>query len=556
MAAHWRCGARCVNTCYVDHSDAGPARQIAVFLADDNLIVREGVRALIERHADLTVVGVAADYDGVVDGATAANPQVLVTDIRMPPSFQREGIDAAKEVRKRHPGTGVVVLSQYEDPEYAVSLLAEGSAGYGYLLKDHMAEGNQLVDAIRAVATGGTALDPTIVEALVAPRRRAGRPDPGRGGAARAGSPRASRSRPSPSARRTAPEAVDAEVEAVFVKLAEGVSAGNAGALQRLRLLHQAIVDREEQGETLSRLLPGGLAEKLRQEHRDIGETERVDRDRADERHPGVLDDRRARRPQPAGGPAEHPPGRDESGHPRRGGYGHAVRGRRGHGGVRRAVPAGRPRRPRRGRGVGHARAAGRDQRRAGRRTGLPAFGLGLGLSTGEAAAALLGSAERLEYTLVGDTVNSSQRLQQFAAAGETVMSEATLRALSRPVETAPLGAQLVKGRDTPVSAYKIIHLAGGSGADRPGPTEMTTRTRGADERRATPALDHARRAQDLRGRERAGARAARGRPRRGQRRVRRPDGPVRLRQVDAAEPGRRPRHGRRGRRSSWPARR
>ena len=158
-----------MNVCYVDHSDAAPAGPIAVFLADDNLIVREGVRALIERNADLTVVGVAADYDELVDGATAANPQVLVTDIRMPPAFQREGIDAAKEVRKRHPGTGVVILSQYEDPEYAVSLLAEGSAGYGYLLKDHVAEGNQLVDAIRAVATGGTALDPTIVEALVRP---------------------------------------------------------------------------------------------------------------------------------------------------------------------------------------------------------------------------------------------------------------------------------------------------------------------------------------------------------------------------------------------------
>src|SRR5216684_3481387 len=145
------------------------ARTIDVFLADDNLIVREGVRALIERHPDLRVVGVAADYDEVVTGAAATEPQVLVTDVRMPPSFQREGIDAAKEVRKRFPGTGVVVLSQYDDPEYAVSLLAEGSAGYGYLLKDRVAEGSQLVDAIRVVATGGTALDPSIVEALVAP---------------------------------------------------------------------------------------------------------------------------------------------------------------------------------------------------------------------------------------------------------------------------------------------------------------------------------------------------------------------------------------------------
>jgi DNA-binding NarL/FixJ family response regulator len=144
-------------------------RSIDVFLADDNLIVREGVRALIERNTDLRVVGVAADYDGVVAGCATTEPQVLVTDVRMPPSFRREGIDAAKEVRKRQPGTGVVVLSQYDDPEYAVSLLAEGSAGYGYLLKDRVAEGTQLADAIRSVATGGTALDPAVVEALVRP---------------------------------------------------------------------------------------------------------------------------------------------------------------------------------------------------------------------------------------------------------------------------------------------------------------------------------------------------------------------------------------------------
>src|SRR6266700_2945909 len=127
----------------MEHHAAPDRRTISVFLADDNLIVREGVRALIERNPDLRVVGLAADYDEV--------------------------IDAAKEVRKRHPGTGIVVLSQYDDPEYAVTLLAEGSAGYGYLLKDRVAEGSQLADAIRMVATGGTALDPAIVEALVAP---------------------------------------------------------------------------------------------------------------------------------------------------------------------------------------------------------------------------------------------------------------------------------------------------------------------------------------------------------------------------------------------------
>jgi adenylate cyclase len=87
---------------------------------------------------------------------------------------------------------------------------------------------------------------------------------------------------------------------------------------------------------------------------------------------------------------------------------------------------------------------------------GLHPFGLGIGLSTGEVAAALLGSEERLEYTLVGDTVNLSQRLQNLAAAGETVLSEATCRGLSVPADTIALGSQLVKGRDTPINAYKL----------------------------------------------------------------------------------------------------
>ena len=142
---------------------------ITVYLADDNLLVREGVRTLIELEDDLTVVGVAADFDELVSGAESARPQVVVTDIRMPPSFRREGIDAAHRVRKHHPGTGIVILSQYDDPEYAIDLLAEGAAGYAYLLKDRVAEGDQLARAIRAVATGGSVLDATIVDALTSP---------------------------------------------------------------------------------------------------------------------------------------------------------------------------------------------------------------------------------------------------------------------------------------------------------------------------------------------------------------------------------------------------
>src|SRR5947199_1806078 len=148
---------------------ANESGRITVFLADDNVIVREGVRALLAMEADIEIVGTAGDYDELIAGAEAAAPQVLVTDIRMPPSFQREGIDAAKELRKRHPGTGVVVLSQYDDPDYAIALLGDGAAGYAYLLKDRVGEGDQLAKAVREVATGGSVLDPKIVEALVRP---------------------------------------------------------------------------------------------------------------------------------------------------------------------------------------------------------------------------------------------------------------------------------------------------------------------------------------------------------------------------------------------------
>jgi class 3 adenylate cyclase len=259
-------------------------------------------------------------------------------------------------------------------------------------------------------------------------------------------------------ARGLPPEAVDAEVEAVFFKLAQGVSAGNQGALQRLRLLHLAIVDREEQGETLSRLLPGGIAEKVRLEGRRIGETERVE-------VTVVMSDIRA-----YSAIAEHADPSQLAGqlNTHRAAMNQAILGEGGTvmqfvGDAVMAVfgaPVSQPDHADRAVAAAagmHALQAEINDRWLAE--GLPEFGLGIGLSTGVAAAALLGSEERLEYTLVGDTVNLSQRLQQMGSAGETVMSEATLLALSTPVETIRLEAQLVKGRDTPVVAFKILAL-------------------------------------------------------------------------------------------------
>jgi adenylate cyclase len=443
------------QTKHVSDTNATNLGVITIFLADDNLIVREGVRALINRRDDLEVVGVAEDYEGTVAGATETHPHVLVTDIRMPPSFHREGIDAAKEVRKRHPGTGVVVLSQYDDPEYAVSLLAEGSAGYGYLLKDHIAEGDQLIEAIRAVASGGTALDPAIVEALVRPVTSSGELSASEEALlalVAEGKP----IKAIAAARGVPAEAVDAEVEAVFLKLAQGVSAGNQGALHQLRLLHQAIVDREEQGETLSRLLPGGIAEKVRLEGRHIGETERMN-------VTVVMSDIRS-----YSAIAEHADPSQLAGqlNTHRAAMNRAILGEGGTvmqfvGDAVMAVfgaPVSQPDHADRAVCAAfdmHALQAEINERWL--EEGLPEFGLGLGLSSGEVAAALLGSEERLEYTLVGDTVNLSQRLQQLASAGETVLSEPTLRGLSLDIETVALDAQLVKGRDTPVLAFKIL---------------------------------------------------------------------------------------------------
>jgi adenylate cyclase len=426
---------------------------ITVFLADDNLLVREGVRALLAIEPDLEVVGTAADYEELIRGAEAAAPQVIVTDIRMPPAFQREGIDAAKQVRKRHPGTGVVVLSQYDDPDYAISLLREGADGYAYLLKDRVDQGEQLATAIRTVAAGGSMLDPAIAEAMVAPMSGGGlTPDEEQLLQLMAGG------RPIKAiaaSQRTTPAAVSAAIEALFLKLAEQATARTDGALRRLRLLHQAIVDHEEHEQVLSRLLPTGVADKLRGEGRHIGQSERlmvtvllsdirgystIAEDADPTRLAAQLSEHRAVMCQPiiaAGGTVMAF-------------IGDAIMAVFGapfpqadH--ADQALTTAQ---------AMHARQAELNGRWA--TADLPAFCLGIGLSTGEVAAALLGSEERLEYTVIGDTVNLAQRLQQWARPGQTVLSEPTWAALRQAVEVERLPPAQVRGRHAPVGAYRI----------------------------------------------------------------------------------------------------
>lgn len=140
---------------------------IRVVVADDNVLLREGICQLVQRHDDLEVVGTAHDLPSLLAVVEAERPDVVLTDIRMPPTQTDEGIQAAARLRAEHPGTGVVVLSQYVNPAYVLALLADGSAGRAYLLKERLRHVAELMAAIREVAQGGSVIDPTVVESLV-----------------------------------------------------------------------------------------------------------------------------------------------------------------------------------------------------------------------------------------------------------------------------------------------------------------------------------------------------------------------------------------------------
>ena len=144
---------------------------LTVVIADDSFIVREGVAALVEESPELQLAGTASDYDSLLATVSELMPDAVLTDIRMPPTNTTEGIRAAREIRRRHPSIGVVVLSQYLRDEYVAELLQDGAAGLGYLLKERISDIDELVRALEAVASGGSVLDPRVVETLMNPQR-------------------------------------------------------------------------------------------------------------------------------------------------------------------------------------------------------------------------------------------------------------------------------------------------------------------------------------------------------------------------------------------------
>lgn len=148
-----------------------PAKRVV--LADDSMLLREGIAVLLQ-ESGFTIVGQSATADDLLLKVRSYKPDIAIVDIRMPPTFSDEGLRAAQEIREKHPGTAVLVLSQHVEAGYALELLAKSAEGVGYLLKDRVSDVKEFVDAVRRVAAGGSALDPEVVSRLVGSRRGSG----------------------------------------------------------------------------------------------------------------------------------------------------------------------------------------------------------------------------------------------------------------------------------------------------------------------------------------------------------------------------------------------
>lgn len=143
-----------------------------MLIAEDSCLVSEGIRRIVEAEPDLEVACVCGDLESLLEGVARVEPDIVLTDIRMPPDGADEGIRAAAMFRENHADVPVLVLSQYDEPEYALKLLERGARARGYLLKDRVLESDQLAAAIREVARGGSVIDPQVVESLVRARSR------------------------------------------------------------------------------------------------------------------------------------------------------------------------------------------------------------------------------------------------------------------------------------------------------------------------------------------------------------------------------------------------
>ncbi|HEX5937474.1 MAG TPA: adenylate/guanylate cyclase domain-containing protein [Actinomycetota bacterium] len=422
---------------------------IHVVLGEDNVLVREGVRALLDSYDDIEVVGVAEDAPTLLATAAEHTPDVVVTDIKMPPSFQLEGIDCAHAIRERHPDTGVVVLSAHDDEEYAIALLGKGHSGLAYLLKDRIAQGDELARAIREVRAGGSVVDPAIAERLSG-RAESEEEDrivldmmaQGLGYEAMA------------TELGTTQEAVDGRVTELFRRMAGDGETGS-GLLGEFKRLHAAVVEQSAAATSLKSYVPRQFADALARggdaaSQRELEVTvlfsdirgfstiaERLTAREIAEivgRHLGAM----------AEVIAEHGGTIDKF-------QGDAV-----------MVVFGAPE-PLADHAERALRCALAMQHR---QVELNAQGwgtdtvrtldVGIGLNTGVVMAGAVGGGGRLEYTVIGDAVNVAQRLQSEAGGGEVVAAASTVSA-APAVAAEPIGPRHVKGREEPVDVFRIV---------------------------------------------------------------------------------------------------
>ncbi|MBI2237396.1 MAG: response regulator [Actinobacteria bacterium] len=422
---------------------------IRVVLGEDNVLVREGVRALLDAQDGIEVVGVAEDASTLIATAAELEPDVVVTDIKMPPNFQLEGIDCAHRIRADHPGTGVVVLSAHDDEAYALALLGQGQSGLAYLLKDRIAQGDELVRAIREVASGGSAVDPTIAERLSG-RRETEEEDreildmmaKGAGYAEMA------------EAFGTTQEAVDRRVSELFRRMAAAAEGGGSHAVDELKRLHSAVVEKESSARALRSFVPSQFAEKLASSGGDIQQEEvEVTVLFSDIRGFSTIAEQLSAR-EIADILARH--------------LGAMAEVVAAHGGtldkfagdaVMAVFGAPDPLPDHAARALRCAMAMQARQgelNREGWTDTLPTLDMGIGVNTGTVIAGTVGGGGRLEYTVVGDAVNVAQRLQGEAEGGE-ILAAATTIAAADGIRAEPVGSRQVKGRREPVEVYRVV---------------------------------------------------------------------------------------------------
>jgi class 3 adenylate cyclase/DNA-binding NarL/FixJ family response regulator len=421
---------------------------IRVVLGEDNVLVREGVRALLDSYDDIEVVGVAADAPSLLDTAGEHVPDVVVTDIKMPPSFQLEGIDCAHAIRERHPDTGVVVLSAHDDEEYAIALLGKGQGGLAYLLKDRIAQGDELARAIREVHGGGSVVDPTIAERLSGRSETEERERTlldmmakGLGYAAIA------------ETLGTTQEAVDRQVTELFGRMA-GDGAG-AGLVDEFKRLHAAVVEQANSRATLASFVPQQVADRLAAQPDRAIEPQEVEVSVlfSDIRGFSTIAERLGAR-EVAAVVGKHLSAMAEV----VAAHGGTIDKFQGDA-VMAVFGAPEPLSDHAERALRCAIAMQARQAELNAEgwgvDALPSLHVGIGVNTGQVIAGTVGGGGRLEYTVVGDAVNVASRLQSEAEGGDIVASATTIAA-APAVPCEPVGQRHVKGREEPVEVFRV----------------------------------------------------------------------------------------------------